>query len=117
MGFAPYALTYPALSAHLAAAALTEARCWANVVDFRWHRATQSPHWHLLLPAGATPAVPPALAGAGWATDAAVWAAAAAEVGDGKALPAVPAANAKAAAAPVAAPAPAPAAADEEDEL
>ena len=29
---------------------LTDAKCWNNVVDFRWHRTTKSPHWHVLPP-------------------------------------------------------------------
>ncbi len=46
--FAPYAVQYQAYSAHLEDASLTEAKCWDNVVDFRWHRSTQSPNWSLL---------------------------------------------------------------------
>ena len=30
------------------AAKLDQARCWDNVVDFRWHRTTKSPNWHIL---------------------------------------------------------------------
>ena len=30
------------------AADLTSANCWDNVVDFRWHKATASPHWKVL---------------------------------------------------------------------
>jgi hypothetical protein len=30
------------------AADLTSAACWDNVVDFRWHKATASPHWQVL---------------------------------------------------------------------
>jgi hypothetical protein len=25
-----------------------EAKCWDNVVDFRWHRTTPSPHWAVI---------------------------------------------------------------------
>ena len=47
MGFAPYDVEYPAISAHFGEASLREARCWDNVVDFRWHRTTASPNWHV----------------------------------------------------------------------
>ena len=50
--FAPYAVQYDALSKHLDEASLTEAKCWDNVVDFRWHRSTQSPNWSILAEEG-----------------------------------------------------------------
>jgi hypothetical protein len=50
MGFAPYDVEYALISTHFGEAALREARCWDNVVDFRWHRATASPNWKVLLP-------------------------------------------------------------------
>ena len=30
------------------AADLTSAACWDNVVDFRWHKTTPSPHWRVI---------------------------------------------------------------------
>ena len=50
MGFAPYRVVYPQLEADLAATGLAEAKCWDNVIDFRWHRSTQSPNWAVLAP-------------------------------------------------------------------
>lgn len=50
MGFAPYQVVYPQLEADLAATGLVEAKCWDNVIDFRWHRSTQSPNWVVLAP-------------------------------------------------------------------
>jgi hypothetical protein len=29
-------------------AGLTDAHCWDNVVDFRWHRMSQSPNWSII---------------------------------------------------------------------
>ena len=29
-------------------AGLQDSFCWDNVVDFRWHRSTKSPHWEVL---------------------------------------------------------------------
>ena len=49
MGFAPYDVSYPQLTTHLESAELSLAKCWDNVVDFRWHRTTQSPNWHVIL--------------------------------------------------------------------
>lgn len=48
MGFAPYAVEYREFGSDLAAAGLHGAKCWDNVVDFRWHRSTQSPNWHII---------------------------------------------------------------------
>lgn len=45
MRFAPYPLEYDLHAAHVREAALREAKCWDNVVDFRWHRSTPSPNW------------------------------------------------------------------------
>lgn len=50
MGFAPYQVTYAQLEADLKATGLEDAKCWDNVIDFRWHRSTQSPNWHVLPP-------------------------------------------------------------------
>jgi hypothetical protein len=48
MGFAPYKVVYAGLQADLTMAGLVDAACWDNVIDFRWHRATQSPNWHII---------------------------------------------------------------------
>ena len=48
MCFAPYEVTYPGFTQDLRAAKLETARCWDNVVDFRWHRTTHSPNWRVL---------------------------------------------------------------------
>lgn len=48
MGFAPYVVEYREFGSDLAAAGLHGAKCWDNVVDFRWHRSTQSPNWHII---------------------------------------------------------------------
>ena len=48
MGFAPYQVTYKGFEQDLKAAQLEMARCWDNVVDFRWHRSTHSPNWRVL---------------------------------------------------------------------
>lgn len=70
LGFAPYCLhyddiehdfevlTYPLLHyhrhlhhehvCHVQAADLKAASCWDNPIDFRWHRATQSPNWFII---------------------------------------------------------------------
>jgi hypothetical protein len=45
---------------------LTEAICWDNVVDFRWHRSTPSPHWHIIPPQDRTQFLPPYLLDIGW---------------------------------------------------
>jgi hypothetical protein len=66
MGFAPYSLSYTDHDAHLAAAALQDARCWSNVVDFRWHRSTKSPNWYCIEEADRVRELPSALAPACW---------------------------------------------------
>ena len=48
MGFAPYKVVYADLQTDLATAGLIDAACWDNVIDFSWHRATQSPNWHII---------------------------------------------------------------------
>ncbi len=48
MGFAPYAYSFQGIDADMQAAGLEAAHCWDNIVDFRWHRTTQSPNWHLI---------------------------------------------------------------------
>lgn len=48
MGFAPYAYSFSGIDTDMQAAGLDTAHCWDNVVDFRWHRTTQSPNWHLI---------------------------------------------------------------------
>lgn len=48
MGFAPYDVAYAELAQHIQSADLGSAACWSNVVDFRWHRSTQSPNWRIL---------------------------------------------------------------------
>ena len=45
MGFAPYLLNYPRMQEHLKASNLSNAKCWDNVIDFRWHKKTESPNW------------------------------------------------------------------------
>lgn len=32
----------------LQTAGLSDAHCWDNVVDFRWHRMSQSPNWSII---------------------------------------------------------------------
>jgi tubulin-specific chaperone C len=49
MGFAPYTVEYNDITKHFQDADLSQARCWDNVVDFRWHRSTASPNWRVLL--------------------------------------------------------------------
>jgi len=66
MGFAPYSLSYTDHDAHLAAAALQDARCWSNVVDFRWHRSTKSPNWFCIEEADRVRELPPVLEPACW---------------------------------------------------
>ena len=48
MGFAPYDYSYATLDADIAAAGLQGAHDWDNVVDFRWHKTTPSPNWHVI---------------------------------------------------------------------
>jgi tubulin-specific chaperone C len=48
LGFAPYILQYDGISTHFEESKLMSASCWNNVVDFRWHRSYQSPHWRSL---------------------------------------------------------------------
>ncbi len=48
MCFAPYHVTYAGLRRDLRLAKLEDAKCWDNVVDFRWHRTTHSPNWRIL---------------------------------------------------------------------
>ena len=48
MGFAPYFAKYNEIDDDFKTSALTNATCWSNVVDFRWHRTTPSPNWYLL---------------------------------------------------------------------
>ena len=48
MTFAPYVLSYPNLQAHLEDSNLSKAHCWGNVIDFRWHKKTESPNWKRL---------------------------------------------------------------------
>lgn len=50
MGFAPYQVSYPRFGDDLKSTGLEDAQCWDNVIDFRWHRSTQSPNWHVILP-------------------------------------------------------------------
>jgi hypothetical protein len=49
MGFAPYFAKYNDIDDDFNTSSLINANCWSNVVDFRWHRTTPSPNWHLLL--------------------------------------------------------------------
>lgn len=48
MGFAPYTYKYGAILRDFELAGLSAAKCWDNVVDFRWHKTTASPHWHVI---------------------------------------------------------------------
>jgi len=48
MGFAPYNYTYGEIDRDFELAGLSGAKCWDNVVDFRWHKTTASPHWHVI---------------------------------------------------------------------
>mmetsp|Transcript_7243 Transcript_7243/g.12041 ORF Transcript_7243/g.12041 Transcript_7243/m.12041 type:complete len:138 (+) Transcript_7243:2-415(+) len=48
MGFAPFAYAYPKIDADTQSAALSAAKCWDNVVDFRWHKSTPSPNWYVI---------------------------------------------------------------------
>lgn len=48
MGFAPYSLRYVAVDADADQAGLTQAKCWDNVVDFRWHKTEASPNWFVI---------------------------------------------------------------------
>ena len=45
---------------------LTEAKCWDNVVDFRWHRTTPSPPWHMIAPSERANSIVDAVAQLGW---------------------------------------------------
>lgn len=66
MGFAPYLLSYQACALHMGEAALLDAKCWDNVVDFRWHRSTHSPNWFSISEAERCASLPPALCDSGW---------------------------------------------------
>ena len=46
--FAPYSLDYDGILNHFQMTNLSNARCWDNVVDFKWHRSTKSPNWDIL---------------------------------------------------------------------
>lgn len=65
MGFAPYSIQYENIATdfsvrikinlnfaglyhNLQAAGLGDAKSWDNVVDFRWHKKTQSPNWSII---------------------------------------------------------------------
>jgi hypothetical protein len=48
MGFAPYALQYEQWEADMSKAGLSQAGCWDNVVDFRWHKTEASPNWFVI---------------------------------------------------------------------
>lgn len=48
MGFAPYSLQYTGINEDIERAGLIEAKCWDNVVDFRWHKTEASPNWHVI---------------------------------------------------------------------
>ncbi len=50
MAFAPYiaAVQYGCIVEDFQEANLQDAKCWDNIVDFRWHRSSQSPNWHIL---------------------------------------------------------------------
>ena len=48
MSFAPYFAKYNDIDNDYNTSSLTNAICWSNVVDFRWHRTTPSPNWLLL---------------------------------------------------------------------
>ena len=66
MGFAPYSLMYPELERDMIEAGLRDARCWDNVVDFRWHRTTPSPNWFMIPVADRFASLPQNLAPTGW---------------------------------------------------
>jgi len=75
MGFAPYSLVYKdittlksqtPLEAQMQEAGLQDARCWDNVVDFRWHRTTASPNWMTLAAIDRLSVLPTDIAAAGW---------------------------------------------------
>lgn len=46
--FAPYIASYEGIDEDMKACGLESAACWDNVIDFRWHRSTPSPHWSVL---------------------------------------------------------------------
>ena len=51
MGFAPYINTnhsYSTIEEDFKVADLVNAACYDNVVDFRWHKSTQSPNWYVM---------------------------------------------------------------------
>ncbi|EQC32101.1 hypothetical protein SDRG_10297 [Saprolegnia diclina VS20] len=49
LGFAPYTLQFDGLGAQLEASGMDRpSPLYAQVHDFKWHRAQQSPHWYLL---------------------------------------------------------------------
>ena len=66
MGFAPYSLMHLELERDMIEAGLRDARCWDNVVDFRWHRTTPSPNWFMIPVADRLSALPHNLAPTGW---------------------------------------------------
>lgn len=45
---------------------MTDAKCWDSVVDFRWHRTTPSPHWHVIPPLERIQGLPEEILDAGW---------------------------------------------------
>jgi len=36
------------INVYIQTAGLGAAVCWDNVVDFRWHKSTASPHWYII---------------------------------------------------------------------
>ena len=72
MGFAPYSLAHSEIGRHMLEAGLRDAKCWDNVVDFRWHRTTRSPNWFTLETGDRMSKLPAALVEAGWELTAAL---------------------------------------------
>ena len=47
LGFAYYNICYDNIAAHLSKSNLANSHNYDNVVDFRWHKSTASPNWHV----------------------------------------------------------------------
>lgn len=63
LAFGPYRLHYDGLDEQLAKSGLlTDTGLWARVLDFKWHKAQQSPNWSVRDPKTPLPVVPAQLA-------------------------------------------------------
>jgi tubulin-specific chaperone C len=66
MSFAPYSAMYDGIERDVEMSGLQDAKCWDNVIDFRWHRSTPSPHWSRIPALSRITAIPEKLSESGW---------------------------------------------------